>query len=236
MNFPVPSPGSSGLLLSAEKVDHALQHLSFAVKEAIPGTLGAGVSILDSQARPLSTGFTDSIVEQADALQYELGEGPCLTAWASEQPVLVRDAGTDPRWPSWSAAVRTLPVRSVISTPLIADGHSIGAMKIYAAQPGLYDHASTTLMGLFATPAATLLSHIQTAEIPERISQGLQTALHSRDLINRACGILIERHQLGPDQALQQLMRHAREQRRTLRETSAALIAETTAGNPADPA
>jgi GAF domain-containing protein len=221
-----------GLLLTEEKVDHAVQLLSRAVKEAIPGTVGAGVSILDAQARRTSTGFTDTIVEQADALQYELTQGPCLTAWASEQSVLVQDARTDPRWPQWSTAISALPIRSMVSTPLISEGLSIGAMKIYAALPAVYDETSVTLMELFASPAATLLSHIQTTETPERISEGLQSALYSRDLINRACGILMERHQLTPEKGMQQLMRLAQMKHSTLREVSAELVA----GNPADPA
>ena len=219
-----------GLLLTEEKVDHAVQHLSRAVKDSIAGTLGAGVSILDSQARQVSSGSTDAMVKRADALQYELGQGPCLTAWATQQSVLVHDVATNPRWPDWSAAVSDMPIRSLLSSPLIADGQGIGAMKIYAASPGAFEDATTALMELFASPAATLLSHIQTAEIPERISESLQSALYSRDLINRACGILMERLTLTEDAALQHLMRQARTTRSTLREVSAALLAGVASG------
>ncbi|WP_255769279.1 GAF and ANTAR domain-containing protein [Pseudarthrobacter sulfonivorans] len=213
-----------GLLLTEEKVDRAVHHLSRAVSESIPGTVGAGVSILDPNAQPVSTGSTDKIVQRADALQYELVQGPCLTAWATEESVVIRDVATDGRWPNWSAAVVGLPIRSVVSTPLIADGEAIGAMKIYAAAPDAFEDATAALMELFAAPAATLLSHIQTAETPARISEGLQAALHSRDLINKACGVLMERHTLSEDNALQQLMREARTSGTTLSEVSAALL------------
>jgi AmiR/NasT family two-component response regulator len=73
-----------------------------------------------------------------------------------------------------------------------------------------------------------LLAHIQTAETPARISESLQAALHSRDLINRACGVLMERHTLSEDEALQQLMKQARTSRTTLSEVSAALLAVST--------
>jgi len=219
-----------GLLLTEEKVDHAVQNLSQAIKESVPGTIGAGVSILDSQARRTSTGFTDSIVEQADHLQYELGQGPCLTAWASEESVIISDVRTDPRWPEWSAAVSTLPIRSVVSAPLMANGHSIGAIKIYASEPSVFDAAAVSLMDLYASPAATLLAHIQSTETPKRISEGLQLALHSRDLVNRACGILMERHKITHERALQQLILQARNKSQSLQEVSAELVA----GIPAD--
>jgi GAF domain-containing protein len=213
-----------GLLLTEEKVDHAVHSLARAVRDALPGSIGAGVSILNPHALPVSSGSTDSVVERADALQYQFVQGPCLTAWATQQSVLIRDVATDRRWPNWSAAVVDLPIRSVVSTPLISGGEAIGAMKIYADTPDVFEDATTALMELFAAPAATLLSHIQTAEIPERISESLQSALYSRDLINRACGVLMERHTLTEDQALQQLMREARASRSTLSEVSAALL------------
>lgn len=214
-----------GLLLTEEKVDHAVELLSLAVKESIPGTVGAGVTVMDPRARPVSSGSTDGIVERADALQYGLGQGPCLTAWATQRSVLIHDVATDLRWPDWSAAVRELSIRSVVSTPLVADGHGIGSMKIYSTTAGAFKESGAALMELFASPAATLLSHIQTTEIPERISESLQAALYSRDLVNRACGILMERHTLTQDDALHHLMRQARATRSTLREVSASLLA-----------
>lgn len=218
-----------GLLLTEEKVDRAVQKLARAIKEAIPGTVGAGVSLLDGRGRRTSAGFTDGIVERADVLQYELGQGPCLNAWAAEETVLVDDVRTDPRWPDWSAAVASLPVRSLVSAPLISGRECIGALKVYAALPSAYGPGTGRLLELFSAPAATLLSHIQTSEAPHRISAGLQAALHSRDTVNRACGMLMERHGLDHGQALQQLMRRARGNGNTLQQVSAEMIAGTPA-------
>jgi GAF domain-containing protein len=218
-----------GLLLTEEKVDRAVQLLARAIKDAIPGTVGAGVSLMDARGRRTSAGFTDHIVEQADAFQYELGQGPCLTAWAAEETVAIDDVRTDPRWPQWSAAVTALPVRSVVSAPLISGKECLGALKIYSPLPSAYDQGTGRLLELFAAPAATLLSHIQTSEAAKRISENLQNALHHRDNINRACGILMERQGLNPEQALQHLMRRARETGTSPKQVSAELIAGTPA-------
>jgi GAF domain-containing protein len=218
-----------GLLLTEEKVDRAVQLLARAIKDAIPGTVGAGVSLLDARGRRTSAGFTDHIVKQADALQYQLGQGPCLTAWAAEETILVDDVQTDPRWPQWSAAVTALPVRSVVSAPLISGKECLGALKIYSPLPSAYGADTRRLLEQFAAPAATLLSHIQTSEAPKRISETLQNALHHRDTINRACGILMERQGLNHEQALQHLMARARETGTSPKQVSAELIAGTPA-------
>lgn len=219
-----------GLLLTEEKVDDAVQNLSQAIWDSVPGTLGAGVSILDGRGRRTSKGFTDAVVKRADSLQYRLGEGPCLTAWASEETVLVHDINADPRWPEWTASVNDLPIKSVISAPLMAGNHSIGVIKVYSSDASAYDAATAYLLELFASPAATLLAHIQSAETPKRISEGLQSALQSRDVINRACGILMERHKVPYDGALRRMLQRGRDHGISLQDVSAELIA----GIPAD--
>lgn len=199
-----------GLLLTEEKVDRAVQLLVQAVSEAIPGTAGAGISLLDAQGRGSSTAATSPFVEHADAAQYELGEGPCVTAWTANATVIALDAPTDARWPQWGRAITSLPVRSLVSTPLlIADG-PIGTLKIYAALPGAYSPRTGRLLEQFAVPAAILLSNIQGQEAPRRMSGPLKGALIGRDNTNRACGILMERHGLSAELAFHRLLQLAR--------------------------
>ncbi|MGN7251499.1 MULTISPECIES: GAF domain-containing protein [unclassified Arthrobacter] len=104
--------------------------LARAIMVSVPGTTGAGVSLLDARGKRTSSASTDEIVTRADTRQYELGQCPCLTAWASKENVIVQDITTDPRWPHWSKAVKTLPVRSVASAPLLAGHGCIGALKV----------------------------------------------------------------------------------------------------------
>jgi len=219
-----------GPLLTAEKVDHAVQLLAQAIRDAVPGTAGAGVSLFDARGRRTSSGSTDRVVEQADTLQYQLGQGPCLTAWAGEQTVIVDDVRTDARWPAWSAAVDGLPIRSVVSTVLVTGREPLGALKVYAPAPSVYSPATARLLELFAEPAATLLSHVQSSELPRRISERLQTSLHGRDLVNQACGILMERHGFLYEAALRALMLQARKAGTPLQQFSASIVASAPAG------
>ncbi|MDQ0663138.1 GAF domain-containing protein [Arthrobacter ulcerisalmonis] len=209
-----------GLLLTEEKVDRAVSLLAQAIKESLPGTPGAGVSLMDAEGKRTSNAATDALVEQLDAGQYELGEGPCITAWAAGKVVIIDDLLTDTRWPRWQSAVASLPVRSVVSAPLIAGKETLGAFKIYSALPGQYDESTGKALSLFAETAATLLAHIQSTETPLRMSESLRVSLASRDTISRACGMLMERQGIGQDRALQQLIQNARVSGVTLVEAS----------------
>ena len=199
-----------GLLLTEDKVDRALQLLVQAVRDAIPGSAGAGISLFDEQGRGSSTASTAQLVGEADAAQHDLGQGPCVEAWTAGTPVLVHDAAADDRWPLWSEAVASLPVRSVVSTPLAAASGPIGTLKIYAVLPAAYTAATVLLLEKFAVPAATLIAHVQSSETPRHLSGPLKGALSGRDNTNRACGILMERHGLSAEQALRELLRRAR--------------------------
>jgi GAF domain-containing protein len=218
-----------GLLLTEEKVTTAVRLLAQAAKESVAGTIGAGVSLLDARGRRTSSGYTDTIVSQADAIQYQCGEGPCLTAWAAEKPVLVKDLNAESRWPEWRKGVAGLPILSVVSAPMVAGGQSIGALKLYAAVPNVYDEGSAALLQLFAAPAATLLSHIQASEAPLRMSKGLQASLYSRDVVNRACGVLMERLGVPHEAALQLLIKQAREENAALQQVCERVLAGTPA-------
>ena len=49
---------------------------------------------------------SDEASERIDELQFELGEGPCMDAFASRRPVLEADlvVGGTARWPLYAAA------------------------------------------------------------------------------------------------------------------------------------
>lgn len=217
-----------GLLLTEMKAGRAVEDLAEAVKKSIPGSLGAGVSLIDDQGRKRSTGYTDDVVAAADALQYELGQGPCLTAWAAETTVQVDDARTDGRWPLWQKAVSNLPLRSTLSTALVHDGRSIGALKVYSPLPDAFSAQDRKHLTLLASPAATLLGSAQPDTAPAAASKALQDALDAREVIHTARGILMERHGLDADGALRQLLSKASATKTDLRSIALLVIDGTT--------
>ncbi|GAA1763498.1 GAF and ANTAR domain-containing protein [Kocuria aegyptia] len=227
--FPDPSSGGTspgelttvfaqlhGMLLSQDDADAAVRQLARVAQQMIPGATGAGVSLLDEDGSRTSTASTDPAVEAADALQYELGTGPCLSAWATGQTQWVEDTAVDPRWASWSSAAAEAGIRSVLSAPLIHRGRALGALKIYATTPSAFGDAEQQRLGLLADAAATLLSSAQPVEAPVRLSESLRAALASRETVALATGVLMAREHLAPEAARSVLLERARAQGRHL--------------------
>ena len=72
-------------------------------------------------------------------LQAELGEGPCLQAYASGVPVLLPDLAAEEanRWPAFAAAALAAGLHSEFSLPLGGGRNGIGTLDLCRDTPGL---------------------------------------------------------------------------------------------------
>ncbi|MGK5115704.1 GAF and ANTAR domain-containing protein [Geodermatophilus sp. CPCC 205506] len=220
----------AGLVLSHETVDTALELVTSLAATTTAGTLGAAVTVVDEHGKR-SRAASDRLVEQADALQYELDEGPCLTAWRTRELVRIDDTTTDARWPRWNDAAGQLGVRSVLSAPLLVTGESIGAMKVYSERPQHYGPHDEHVMRLLAAQAGILLANAQSLREARRLSRQLTGALVTRDAVGQATGVLLARGATGPQEAFGRLADAARRSGRSVADVAGALLAEVTSRN-----
>ncbi len=72
-------------------------------------------------------------------LQAELGEGPCLQAYASGVPVLLPDLAAEEanRWPAFAAAALAAGLHSEFSLPLGGGRNGIGTLDLCRDTPGM---------------------------------------------------------------------------------------------------
>jgi GAF domain-containing protein len=220
----------NGLLLSRETVDTALELVTALGATTTAGTLGAAVTLVDEQGKR-SKAASNSAAEQADALQYEFDEGPCLTAWATRELVRIDDTTTDGRWPRWNEAASRLGVRSVLSTPLLAGEESIGAMKVYCERPMNYGPHDEQVMRLLASQAAILLANSQSLAAARRLSRQLTDALAGRDAIAQATGVLMARGATSRQDAFATLAAAANRAGRPVEDLARALLTYVTTRN-----
>jgi GAF domain-containing protein len=213
-----------GMLLPVQDATTAVHQLALAAQQVIGSATGAGVSLLDEHGTRTSTASTDTVVGAADAAQYELGVGPCLSAWATQEPQRIQDTTTDPRWAAWQAAAAAAGIRSALSVPLVYRGRALGAMKVYAASPAAFGDPEQRLLGLLADAAATLLGAAQPVDAPVRLSATLKDAMASRERVGLATGVLMARQRLGPEAARSVLLEEARTQGRPVAQVAAEIL------------
>jgi GAF domain-containing protein len=225
----------AGLVLSGETVDTALELVTSLAATTTPGTLGAAVTVVDEHGKR-SRAASNTAAERADALQYQFDEGPCLTAWRTQEVVRIDDTTTDGRWPRWNDAASQLGVRSVLSTPLLMREESIGAMKVYCERPHNYGPHDEHVMRLLAAQAAILLANSQSLQEARRLSRQLTEALASRDAVAQATGVLLARGAASAQDAFATLAAAARRTGSPVLDVARALVAAVAVRNTAPPA
>lgn len=217
----------SGLLLSQETVKTALGIVTRLAAETIPGSIGAGVTLVDSNGHKTTSGATSPLVTEADNLQYQLNEGPCLSAWSEQAGFRIDDMQTDRRWPSWAPSVARLGLVSAVTTPLVTGGARLGAMKVYAATENAYTEREEELLAMFAVQAAVLLANVQSLESAQQLSDQLKDALRSRDVIGMAKGVLMAREGVDENAAFAMLASASQREGKKLRQVADAIIANS---------
>lgn len=216
----------SGLLLSEETVQTALGLIASLARDTIAGASGAGVTLIDASGRKTTAAASDQTVAGADALQYELDEGPCLSAWAQRSVIRV-DSLPDPRWPRWSAAVQGLELQSSLSAPMIVGSESLGAIKTYAARPHAFTARDEQTLAMFASQAAILVANMRSLESAKQLTEGLKDALRSRQVIGQAMGILMAGGGVDESAAFGKLVSLSQRQNRKLRDVAQDLVDST---------
>jgi GAF domain-containing protein len=188
--------------LSSHDVEHTLDKSVHLAVDLIAGCDACGVTMVRRGAgleTPVSTG---DMVVRGDALQYELGEGPCMDAVWEQEVVISHDLAEEERWPRWGPlVVEELGARSMMCIQLFTDQHTLGAMNMYAKKPQVFDQSGDR------AEAQALAAHIAVALAAAQEIENLNTALGSRTVIGQAEGILMERFGIDGDRAFEVLRR-----------------------------
>jgi hypothetical protein len=103
------------------------------------GTDGAVLSLAASSGGRAVAHATDEVAARLDDLQFTLGEGPCVDAFAGGGPVLVGDVGSAEaaaRWPVYAPAACAAGARAVFAFPLQVGAILVGTLEMYRAAAG----------------------------------------------------------------------------------------------------
>ena len=190
-----------------------LQRIAERAVQIVPGCDHCGISMRRRRHRLESAAATSTLAEKCDALQYELGEGPCLeTVWETEAH-LTEDTSSETRWPRWAPRVAEHGIGSVLSIPLATSTETLGALNLYAEPTNGFSPDDIDLAVIYALHAANAMN-------AALMIQGLQTAVHSRHLIGVAQGILMQNRGIDMEHAFELLRRYSSHQNVKLREVA----------------
>lgn len=177
----------------------------------------ASVLLAQQRSALRALAHAGDLLQAADELQIETGDGPCVAALNNERPDILAVEGADAAsWQRWRAEVRIAGVRDVVVAPLRTRDSCLGVLEVCSAHTAVDDENLHRL----ETYARHVALAIDNAERHEDLLQ----AIESRSVIGQAQGKLMERHGLAPDEAQDVLLRCAEETDTDVREVAEALL------------
>ena len=192
-------------------------------KVVVPGTSEAGIMLV--RAGKITTeALTAEVVKEADDLQFEAGEGPCLHAAAHGDVVECPDLENDDRFPTYGPSVVRTGVRSSLSMPLVLEDRRLGALNMYSTGLSSFTEESRAIAAGLAETAAIVFANAESLHEKAQLADQLRTALETRDVIGMAKGVIMERETVDRKQAFEMLVRLSQTQNKKLREIAEQLV------------
>jgi hypothetical protein len=165
---------------------------------------------------------TDDVARRADAIQYDLGSGPCIDAIVEQTIYQPKDLGEDDRWPEYGRrVVAELGLHSMLSFRMSVESAGvIAGLNFYADEPDAFDDQDLAEGLLLTTHAAQAVA---AAQLRDR-SDHLERALASNRDIGTACGVLMAMHKVTREQAFDLLRIASQNTNRKLHEVALDVI------------
>ncbi len=200
----------SQILVEQRSVSDILLRLGDYCTELLPVD---GVGILlrnDHGALDVATANTPE-GRAVEALEIELGEGPCTEAMRSGLQVTEADlAQAEERYPRFVPRALAVGVRSIHALPMTVRVEPIGSMDVIAREPRALSADELVSAQMLADVAIAYIVATRTLERTSTLAGQLQHALDSRVVLEQAKGVLAERHGISVSDAFNLLRHHAR--------------------------
>ena len=165
-------------LITDFPIQGILDHLVERIVDVLPVT-AVGVTLISAGKAPRYIAASDESALRFEQLQSEFGEGPCLSAYESGQPVTIPDLRADTRFPKFAPAAVAAGLGAVFTFPLCHAEGRLGALDLYRDTPGELDLADMGAAQTLADVAAAYLLNAQARDSARAASDHFRhSALH----------------------------------------------------------
>jgi diguanylate cyclase (GGDEF)-like protein len=181
------------LTMTGFRVQAILDHLVESIVEVLPVD-AAGATLITSEHEQHYMTASDEAALRCEALQDELGMGPCGLAYTGGSTVSVPDLHDDDQFPDFARGALTEGISAVFSFPLCHEGRRLGALDLYRRDPGALGERQLAVAQTFANVAAAYLVNAEArADLVASTQHAKHLALHDplTGLANRT--LLLER-------------------------------------------
>jgi hypothetical protein len=188
---------------------------------------GAGVTVMTGDGGRGVGAASDPGSARLEELQFTLGEGPCIDAYASRRPVLVPELvdGAMTRWPAYAPAAHENGVRAVFAFPLQIGAARLGVLDVFRDRAGALtaDELRQAVLLAEVTVAALLDQHEHGGTVAG--VDDLDEAIEDRAELFQAPGMVMVQLGVSIGEAMARMRAYAYAENRRLSEVARDTVA-----------
>ena len=171
-----------------------------------------GISI---KGHPATAAVTARIALELDLVQYEGGEGPCLTAFRTMNAVRIDLVEQGDVLLGFAAAARSRGVRGALSVPATWGGDVVATLNLYSRR-GPFDESAESIAAVLAAQVAIAVSRSPEYAAARGVVEQAQRDADDDADVNLATGLLMVNEACTAEQAAGLLRQAAAHDARTI--------------------
>src|SRR5215218_1160104 len=174
-------------------------------------TDAAGLMLDDQRGRLSVIAYTDESARLLELFELQKAEGPCLDCFATGEAIANVDlAASRSRWPMFTEAALGSGFAYSHALPLRLRRQVLGALNLFTVERTELTGDHLAVAQGMADIATISLLHERALRDQDVLAEQLQTALHSRIMIEQAKGVLSARAAISVGEAFRRMRTHAR--------------------------
>jgi hypothetical protein len=208
------------LVYASKDFAHIYHEICAAAPRVVSGCDHASL-MLKQDGAFVTVAASDEVARRVDALEREVGEGPCLDAILHEDAYLDPDLTVTPSWPRLAdRLLAETPVRGVAGCRFLVGDQKVGALNVFSDTPGGLTEGSVDV----AIMLASFVSVTLVAAHEKQDAMTLRQGLESNREIGKAVGLLMAFHKITDEDAFEVLRTASQEMNIKLAEVARQVV------------
>ena len=208
------------------QADHDSQQSLCVASAKVAGVSGAGVVLILHGLALGTVCSSDAVTEAVEEVQYTLGEGPCMEAFSTREPVLVPDLGAADmvRWPGFREGALAAGICAVFGFPILVGSVCIGALNLYHDRTGALTGEQFADALIVARVAGRTVLEWQSVAGEGSLARQLEHLPANRAVVHQATGMVSVQASVAIEDALAMLRAYSFSKNEPINDVAAAVV------------
>ena len=208
------------LIYSGSTFEEVYQHLVDMATRIVAGCDHASLMLAQRDGYATAAA-SDDIARRIDAIERELGEGPCVDAIDEEAGQIDSDITRHSSWPRLAERVLAeTPVRGMAGYRIVIEGKKVGALNLFSDTPDALREEGADQGAVLSAFASVALMSVANRDRADSLRRGLE----SNREVGKAIGLLMAAHHIGSDEAFEVLRKASNDMNMKLTEVAREVI------------